>query len=126
MQDEKLRVLSMLKEGTITAEEAMRLLDALEVPEEESITPGTKVKWFKIRVTDTQTNKVKVSVNLPIGLVDWALRAGTKVSRLAGVDLDEMGVDLEGLRGAINFGIRGTIVDVIDEDEHTHVEIVVE
>lgn len=126
MEEEKVRVLNMVKEGKITVDEAMKILEALGAPEEEPELPQSKSKWFRVRVTDLKTNRPKVSVNLPIGLVDWALRTGTKVASVGGVDLNGMGVNLEELRSAINFGLKGKIIDVTDEEEQTHVEIVVE
>lgn len=126
MEEEKIRILNMVKEGTITVEEATKLLEALETPQEEPEISGSKAKWFRVRITDLKTNKVKVSVNLPIGLVDWALRAGTKVASFGGVDLNGMGVNLEELRSAINYGLKGKIIDVVDEEEQTHVEVSVE
>lgn len=126
MEEEKIRILNMVKEGTITVEEATKLLEALETPQEEPEISGSKAKWFRVRITDLKTNRAKVSVNLPIGLVDWALRAGTKVASFGGVDLNGMGVNLEELRSAINYGLKGKIIDVVDEEEQTHVEVSVE
>lgn len=126
MEEERIRILNMVKEGTLTVEEATKLLEALEAPAEDADVPETKAKWFRVRVTDLKTNRVKVSVNLPIGLVDWALRAGTKFASLGGVELNGMGVNLEELRSAINYGMRGKIIDVVDEEEQVHVEVIVE
>ncbi|HHY75416.1 MAG TPA: hypothetical protein GX500_01375 [Firmicutes bacterium] len=126
MEEERIRILNMVKEGTLTVEEATKLLEALEAPAEDADVPETKAKWLRVRVTDLKTNRVKVSVNLPIGLVDWALRAGTKFASLGGVELNGMGVNLEELRSAINYGMRGKIIDVVDEEEQVHVEVIVE
>jgi hypothetical protein len=90
------------------------------------LAPSGKAKWFRVRVTDVKTNKPKVTVNLPIGLVDWALRTGSRVAAFGGADLNGMGINLEELRAAINFGVRGKIIDVTDEDGGEHVEIIVE
>lgn len=127
MDEEKIRVLNMVKEGKLTVEEALKVIEALEVPADEGPQlPETKAKWLKIKVLDLNTGKSKVSVTLPMGLVDWALRTGTKVASLGGADLNGMGIDMEELRHAIRYGLRGKIVDVTDEDSGEHVEIVVE
>ncbi|HHX28217.1 MAG: SHOCT-like domain-containing protein [Bacillota bacterium] len=126
MEEERVRVLNMVKEGKITVEEAMKILEALGTPEEEPEAPQSKARWLRVRITDLKTNKPKVSVNLPIGLVDWALRTGTKVASFGGVDLNGMGVNLEELRSAINYGLKGKIIDVVDEEEQTHIEVLVE
>ncbi|MEX0974688.1 MAG: hypothetical protein WD024_04960 [Bacillota bacterium] len=127
MEEERVRILGMVKEGKITPEEGIKLLDALETSTEDQMesTQG-KAKWFRVRITDVKTNRPKVSVNLPIGLVDWALRTGSRVAAFGGADLNGMGINLEELRAAINFGVRGKIIDVIDEDQGQHVEIIVE
>jgi len=128
LDEERIRILSMVKEGKITVEEATKLLEALEssAVEDEELPPQGKAKWLRIRVSDVKTNKPKVSVNLPIGIVDWALRTGSRVAAFGGADLNGMGINLEELRAAINFGLRGRIIDVTDDEQSQHVEIVVE
>jgi hypothetical protein len=128
LDEERIRILSMVKEGKITVEEATKLLEALEssMVEDEELPPQGKAKWLRIRVSDVKTNKPKVSVNLPIGIVDWALRTGSRVAAFGGADLNGMGINLEELRAAINFGLRGRIIDVTDDEQSQHVEIVVE
>lgn len=127
MDEERVRVLQMLKEEKITVDEAMKLLEAMELPEElPADAPRGRAKWLRIRVTELGKDKPKVMVNLPAGLVDWALKTGNKFAALGGVDIDGMGVDLNELRVHLLHGIRGKIVDVIDEEERQHVEITIE
>ena len=128
MEEERVRILAMVKEGKITPEEGIKLLEALEISAEDQAMESTqgKAKWFRVRITDTRTNKPKVTVNLPISLVDWALRTGTKVASFGGADLNGMGINVEELRAAINFGLKGKIVDVMDEESGDHVEVTVE
>lgn len=125
--EERVRILNMVKEGKITPEEGMKLLEALESSmQDEAPVPLGKAKWLRIRVTDMRTARPKVAVNLPIGIVDWALRAGSRVAALGGVDLNGMGVNVEELRSVINLGLKGKLIDVTDEDDKEHVEIIVE
>lgn len=128
MEEERVRILAMVKEGKITPEEGIKLLEALEVSTEDQAMESAqgKAKWFRVRITDTRTNKLKVTVNLPISLVDWGLRTGAKVASFGGADLNGMGINVEELRAAINFGFRGKIVDVTDEESGDHVEVTVE
>lgn len=127
MEEERFRILAMVKEGKISPEEGIKLLEALDTASEDQVeSPQTKAKWFRVRVTDAKTNRPKVSVNLPIGLVDWALRTGSRVAAFGGADLNGMGINLDELRAAINFGLKGKIIDVTDEDGGEHVEIIVE
>lgn len=128
MEEERIRILTMVKEGKLSTEEALQLLEALEQGESEGHEEkaGSKVKWLRVRVTDTKTNRQKVNVNVPMGLVDWALKIGTRYSFMGGVDLKDSGVDMEQLRLAINQGLRGKIVDVTDDESGEHVEVIVE
>ena len=125
--EERVRILGMVKEGKISPEEGLKLLEALEAgTEAEPVVSSERAKWLRIRVTDLKTNRPIVSVNLPIGIVDWALRAGSRLASLGGLDLSNSGVNLEELRASINHGLKGKIVDVVDEDDQEHVEIIVE
>ncbi len=128
MDQERIRVLNMVKEGKVAAEEAVKILEALETaPDEASGVPETKAKWFRLRVTDLKTGKAKVSLNLPMGIVDWALRTGTRVaSSFGGPDLNGMGIDVEGLRAVLSHGVKGKFLDVTDDEQGMHVEITIE
>ncbi len=128
MEEERIRILQMLKDGKITVDEGLKLLEALEPTETQLETdiPQARAKWLKIRITERGKEKPKVMVNLPMGLVDWALKTGNKFASLGGVDIDEMGVDLNQLRVALVHGGRGKLVDVIDDDENQHIEIFME
>ncbi len=128
MDEERIRVLNMLKDGKLTVDEATKLLEAMQEAPEKDIreTQANKAKWFRVKVTDLATGKPKVAVNLPMMIVDWALKVGPRAASLGGVDLNSMGVDLEELRSVISYGLRGKIVDVTDDDSSTHVEITVE
>jgi hypothetical protein len=83
-------------------------------------------KWLRVRVTDLKTDTAKVTVKVPMSIVSWGLRMGSKMSNLGGANLGEMGVNLEELREAMNSGLTGRIVDVTDEQKGEHVEIFVE
>ena len=109
----------------LTAEEAAKLLAALELgaeKDQESSGPTAarekKAKWFRIRVTDEERGKQKVSVNLPIGLVDIGLKIGTKFSP----ELREVGTDqiFEAI-DAVKTGAHGKIIDVQENGEHVEV-----
>ena len=82
MDDEKVRVLNMVKEGKISVEEATKILELLSTAEEEPELPQSKSKWFRVRITDLKTNRPKVSVNLPISVVDWALEPAPRLPQL--------------------------------------------
>ena len=122
--EERMRILRMIQEGKITAEEGAKLLSALRESSKETrppITSGRMGKgWLRVRVTDMATNRAKVNVNLPLGLMDAGLKIGAQYApELAGIDLSQFIEDIKG-------GAQGKIIDVIDEEDGEHVEIFVE
>lgn len=120
--EERLKILKMIDDGKITAEEGARLLSTMS----ESRKPPRKVslqdptggaRWLRIRVTDMKTGKPKATVNLPLGLVDAGLNIASKYApNIAFNELVE----------AINEGAEGKIIDVVDEEDGEHVEIFIE
>ncbi len=127
MEDERFEILKMVQEGKITAEEGVKLLEALEPDIDEGpVSPAARARWMRVRVTDTATGKPKVAVNLPLGILNWALRVGSKFASIGGVDLNGMGVNLEELGAALTQGFTGKFVDVVDEASGEHVEVIIE
>ena len=133
-QEERIKILSMLQEGVINAEQAAKLLEALGSTGAESKTPVTSSipsydrggggyrsgKFFRVRVTDTDTGKTRVNVRLPIGLVGAGLKMGMKFApEVEGID---PGIITEFLES----GEIGQIVDVFDEEDGEHVEVFIE
>jgi hypothetical protein len=122
--EERMRILRMIQEGKITAEEGAKLLAALRESRHEtraSTPPGRSSKgWLRVRVTDMSTNRPKVNVNLPLSLMDAGMKIGAQYApELAGIDLSQFIEDIKG-------GAQGKIIDVIDEEDGEHVEIFVE
>jgi hypothetical protein len=122
--EERMRILRMIQEGKITAEEGAKLLAALRESRKEPhppFPPGRISKgWLRVRVTDMATNRPKVNVNLPLSLMDAGLKIGAQYApELAGIDLSQFIEDIKG-------GAQGKIIDVIDEEDGEHVEIFVE
>jgi hypothetical protein len=120
--DERMKILKMLEEGKLSAEEASRLLRALSRGSTET-RPASQEgdsKWMRIRVTDLDGDRAAVNVNLPMRLVNVALRLGAQFIP------EEEDIDLEQLAEALKDGLTGKIVDVIDEEEGRQVEIYVE
>jgi len=119
--EERLRILKLVEEGKITAEEEAQLLSALNkggrkrggVSESDS-------RWLRVRVTDLHSGKPAVNVTLPLSLVNVGLRVGARFVP------DVEGIDLTSVADALQQGVTGKIMDVIDEDEGQRVEIYVE
>ncbi len=129
--DERLKVLTMVQEGKITAEEAVQLLEALEesspgASKKQTRTPAAAEysskygKWLQMRVTDSDTGKVRVNVRLPLGVVKAGLKMGMRFVPEA------EGLDKEDLLAAIDEGSVGKVFDLIDEKDGEHVEVFIE
>ena len=115
---ERVKILKMIEDGKITADEGAKLLAALSRGKEaKSGLQVSEAKWLRVRVSELDTGKTTVNVNLPIGLVDVGLRMGARFVP------DMEGIELEELSDALRQGMTGKIIDVVDEDEGQRVEI---
>ena len=120
--EERMRILKMIEEKQITAEEGAKLLEALratgsDAAQREEV---TKARWLRVRVTDRSSGKLKVNVNIPVGLVDVGLKMGARFA-------PEMnGMDLNAIQTAIKGGMQGRIIEVDDEADNERVEVFVE
>lgn len=120
--EERLKILKMVEEGKISADEAARLLGALSKSRSERQQPAAtgEARWLRVRVTDLEGDKAVVNVNLPISLVNVGLRLGARfVPEVEGVEMEE-------LAEALRLGLTGKIIDVVDETEGQHVEVYLE
>lgn len=125
--EERIKILQMIQDGKISPEDGAKLLEALNrsagvlrPPLPARPAGGAIVddgRYLRVRVTDTFTGKAKVSVNLPLSLVDAGIGiASNFVPGVANVDIMQ----------AIRSGMTGKVIDVIDEEDGDHVEIFVE
>ena len=121
--EERLKILTMIQEGKITAEEGLELLNTLskagkeDSAEEESGGFRRSARWLRVKVTDTDTGKTRVNVRLPISLMNAGMKMGAKFAP----EVD--GMDMDMITNAIQNGEVGKIVDVFDEDDGEHVEV---
>jgi hypothetical protein len=125
--EERMQILSMVSEGTITAEDGARLLAALEPTQKRvapspqgSMTGPSAPRWFRVRVTDLETGRNKVNVNLPMSLVEVGTRMGARFAP----ELD--GMDFGDIVSQIRDGAQGKIIEVEDVEDGERVEIYVE
>jgi len=114
MSDERSRILQMLADGQITAEEAERLLEALDggAVEAELVDRKGPARLLRIYISDPDGTEVKV--NLPLALARFALKFIPKEQQQqiseAGFDIDEL---LASLRGDMP---EGKLVEIKDTD----------
>jgi SHOCT-like domain len=122
---ERLRILELLEQRKITAAEAAELLAAVgdrgrEGREgrrhdrnrwlaEELAPPSDRARWFRVRVTDERTGRVRTNMSVPIGMIGFGLGFARRFRGVPGVGMvDEM-------FEAVRTGRRGTIFDVANE-----------
>jgi hypothetical protein len=122
--DERLKVLKMVQEGKISAEEAAKLLETLEQDMSPRQQPAGETtgagRWFRVRVTDANSGRTRVNVRMPLGVVSAGIKMGMKFApELEGVDPQE-------IISLVQSGDIGKIVDAFDEDDDEHVEIFIE
>ena len=123
--EERMKILKMIEEGKISADEAAKLLAALSEgrrgPGGTSASRAAGVgHWLRIRVTDIASGRSKASVQIPLGLID----AGMKIGAHFAPEVE--GVDMSAMMDAIRSGVTGKIIDVTDDEDGEHVEIYVD
>ena len=122
--EERMKILKMIDDGKINAEEGSQLLSALS---QRSDKPRKGPKrslagqMLRVRVTDMSTGKAKVNVNVPMKLVD----AGLSIAAQFTPEMENAQM-MEAVKEALSENISGKIVDVIDEEDREHVEIFIE
>ena len=72
MNEEKSRILKMLEDKKITADEAMKLLDALDRTESRPTDRELKKKWLHVRVE--KDGKQTVNLKLPLSLLKFGFK----------------------------------------------------
>jgi hypothetical protein len=125
--EERVKILKLVQDGKISADQGVQLLEALQDPLKHKAEgpagqpKGTQVaRWFRVSVTDTDTGKVRVNVRLPVKLITAGVKMGARFSpEVEGLDMDQ-------LMTLIKAGEIGKIVDVVDEKDGEHVEVFLE
>jgi hypothetical protein len=120
--EERLKILTMIQEGKITAQEGLELLNTLtetstSTTTEENAAFRKSARWLRVRVTDTDSGKTRVNVRLPVNLMNAGMKMGAKFTP----EVD--GMDMDVIMSAIKDGEIGKIVDVFDDEDGEHVEV---
>jgi hypothetical protein len=122
--EERMKILKMIEEGKLSAEEGTKLLTALSdkrmptPPRPPGMSGGPR--WLRIRVTDIRSGRSKASVQIPLALVDAGMKIGAHFAP------EVQGVDMTNVMEAVRSGMTGKIIDVTDDEDGEHVEIYVE
>jgi hypothetical protein len=129
----RMEILELLSNGKITAAEAADLLSDVGSPAEKApplpekaptppptpATPGTdnEPSWFRVRVANLETGKNRVTVNIPVRMMKFGLKIGSRFSpEIENLDWNE-------LTGLMQDMKSGMLVDVQDEESNEHVQV---
>ena len=119
--EERMKILKMIEEGKLSAEEGAKLLSALASANRPlGGLSASGAKWLRVRVTEVATGRSKATVQIPISLME----AGMKIGAHFAPEID--GVNMDELMEALRTGTTGKIIDVTDDEDGEHVEIFVE
>lgn len=123
VREERLEILRLLEAGTITADEAATLLEALDRATQPPSSNGSapprspESRQVRIRVTDSTNGRMVVNLAFPMGLIKSGLD-------IAGQFVPEYLPKAEAIRESVSSGFRGSLVDV--DDGGQRLEIIVE
>lgn len=133
MTQERQRILKLVEEGKLTAEEGARLMDALDSAEgtparggkgrERASFGSSEGRIVRIRVVEAQTGIERVNFGIPLAL---ARLAGTLVPAAQRMELERHGIHFGDLISAVESGETGTMAEVRDNDRGERVEISIE
>lgn len=137
LSEERLEILRLVENQTVTAEEASRLLEALDrsdraeqVEREDQFTvpfppgfpfappaPRRGGRSVRIRITDTDEDQTRLNLVLPHPLLEAGLKMAKRIAP------DQM-LEAKEIRETIDEGFTGSILDIIDGSQR--VEIILE
>lgn len=118
--EEKMRILKMVEDGTITAAEAAQLMSAMGVEEDAGLPQKQTYdkKLFRIVVDSVQGDKV--NVQFPVGAIKKILKVTGRLpipeENLQGVDLASM---MDAIAECLDEEIQGDFVNVSAADGTT-------
>jgi hypothetical protein len=123
--EDRLHVLEMIRAGNVTAEEGVKLLEALENRERKpnpvniSSHEGkqSSPRWMRIIISDLDTGKEKINIRLPVNVVGAGFKMGAKFSP------DINGYDAISIMQALESGETGKVIDVCNNDSCERIEI---
>lgn len=115
-------ILNQVAAGTMSAEQAARLMAAGAGAGAGVGGRNDAGRWLHVRVTNTFTGKQTASVNLPLTWVNAALQLGARYEpKLAG-----LGLDWNEIVALLRTEANGQVIEVEDLDRGQRVEIFVD
>ena len=130
----RMEILELLSNGKISAAEAANLLSDIGEPAAAEKAPppvekaptappppataeGHEPSWFRVRVANLETGKNRVTVNIPVRMMKFGLKIGSRFSP----EIDNL--DWNELTGMMQDMKSGMLVDVQDEESNEHVQV---
>jgi hypothetical protein len=124
MKEETMKILKMVEEKKISAEEAAKLLETLERSSgKEEPAQEKSGKTLRIRVFEGNLSNPKVNINIPLHIVKFI---GKLIPDRVKTKLDEHDVSFEQIMEMVEKGETGKLVEVEDKEENERVEIYIE
>jgi hypothetical protein len=113
-------VLRMVEAGQLSPAEAAIKLTPPQKTKLTLTTPNGKPRWLHVRVTDLDSGQPKVTVNLPMTLLQVGLSIGARFAP----ELD--GLDWQTIASALNDETTGQLVEVEDIEDGKRVQVYVD
>jgi len=122
----KERILEMVKDGTITVEEGLRLLEALDPKGVAKPANGVKKAMNErmIRILVDSEDGERVRVNMPMSLIKMGIDINNKLN-VGGKSIDLNGIDLGQILSQIDDELNGELI-TIDGKDGEKVRIIVD
>lgn len=117
--DERMRLLRLIENGQLTAEEGARLMGAIDGLGRQP--RPHKAQWVRVRITDLRSQRQKVNVHIPVGLMAIGIKLGARLATSRG-----RGVDIDALLESIRSGAIGKLADIEDIEDGERLEVFVE
>jgi hypothetical protein len=127
MSEERMMILKMLKDGKITADEAAKLLEAIgetktkaEHSHEDHETEKVEGKFFRVKITDATTGKIRTNIRIPLSVMGAGAKFGARFTPQI------EGLEEEDIMRLVRSGEVGKIIDLFDDEDGEHTEIYIE
>jgi len=116
--NERQRILKLLEDKKITADEASRLLDALGDEGDSG-----RARFLKVKVYDRSSSEPKVNVTLPVSIVRWGMQFVPDEAR---AKMGERHIDFNRITDALEHDFVGKLIEVEGDENHERVEVYLE
>jgi len=123
MNEDELKILKMIEAGTITADEGMKLLEAIgsgdkkrQNTQNTQNTPKKTLRVIRLNIFDEHKNN-QVDIKLPLAL----FKAGVKIGEKFSPDLQSVmeEINYDEILKSINEGATGEITTIKTHDGHS-------